>query len=128
MVAVSCAAVIENVVLIDEEDLALGSGEKLDVHRTGVLHRAFSVFAFNVRGELLLQRRALASTTRAGCGRTPPAGIRVPARRRPTQGGGAGSGRGACARAGSRGPACCATGGRSPTWGRTSSITCSSPR
>jgi isopentenyl-diphosphate delta-isomerase len=59
MVAVSCAPVIENVVLIDEEDLALGSGEKLDVHRTGVLHRAFSVFAFNAAGELLLQRRAL---------------------------------------------------------------------
>jgi isopentenyl-diphosphate Delta-isomerase len=51
--------VIENVVLIDEEDAALGEGEKLDVHRSGVLHRAFSVFAFNAAGELLLQRRAL---------------------------------------------------------------------
>jgi isopentenyl-diphosphate delta-isomerase len=51
--------VIENVVLIDEEDGALGEGEKLDVHRSGVLHRAFSVFAFNAAGELLLQRRAL---------------------------------------------------------------------
>lgn len=49
----------ENVVLIDEEDVPLGEGEKLDVHRTGTLHRAFSVFAFNARGELLLQRRAL---------------------------------------------------------------------
>ena len=50
--------VIENVVLVDEADAALGMGEKLDVHRTGVLHRAFSVFAFNADGELLLQRRA----------------------------------------------------------------------
>jgi isopentenyl-diphosphate Delta-isomerase len=51
--------VIENVVLIDEADAALGEGEKLAVHRQGALHRAFSVFAFNSAGELLLQRRAL---------------------------------------------------------------------
>jgi isopentenyl-diphosphate delta-isomerase len=51
--------VIENVVLIDEADAALGEGEKLAVHRQGTLHRAFSVFAFNAAGELLLQRRAL---------------------------------------------------------------------
>jgi isopentenyl-diphosphate delta-isomerase len=50
--------VIENVVLVDETDGALGTGEKLDVHRSGVLHRAFSVFAFNPAGELLMQRRA----------------------------------------------------------------------
>src|SRR3954447_7077540 len=51
-------SVIENVVLVDEADGALGTGEKLDVHRAGVLHRAFSVFAFNPAGELLMQRRA----------------------------------------------------------------------
>src|SRR3954454_12531817 len=50
---------VENVVLIDEADATLGVGEKLSVHRSGELHRAFSVFAFNARGELLLQRRAL---------------------------------------------------------------------
>jgi isopentenyl-diphosphate delta-isomerase len=50
---------IETVVLVDEADAALGEGEKLDVHRSGTLHRAFSVFAFNAAGELLLQRRAL---------------------------------------------------------------------
>ena len=49
---------IEHVVLIDEEDAPLGQGEKLDVHRSGALHRAFSVFAYNARGQLLLQRRA----------------------------------------------------------------------
>ena len=38
---------VENVVLIDEADAALGIGEKLSVHRSGELHRAFSVFAFN---------------------------------------------------------------------------------
>jgi isopentenyl-diphosphate delta-isomerase len=52
-------AVTENVVLIDEADAALGEGEKLSVHREGALHRAFSVFALNEAGELLLQRRAL---------------------------------------------------------------------
>jgi isopentenyl-diphosphate delta-isomerase len=52
-------AVIENVVLIDEADAPLGEGEKLEVHRSGLLHRAFSVFAYNPEGELLLQRRAL---------------------------------------------------------------------
>jgi len=51
--------VSEHVVLIDEEDVELGVGEKLAVHRSGELHRAFSVFAFNPAGELLLQRRAL---------------------------------------------------------------------
>ena len=50
---------VENVVLIDEADAPVGVGEKLSVHRSGELHRAFSVFAFNARGELLLQRRAL---------------------------------------------------------------------
>src|SRR5919107_4041297 len=55
----SLSAVEETVVLIDEADATLGTGEKLDVHRTGALHRAFSVFAFNDAGELLLQRRAL---------------------------------------------------------------------
>ena len=49
----------ETVVLIDEQDVAVGEGEKLEIHRQGALHRAFSVFAFNAGGELLLQRRAL---------------------------------------------------------------------
>jgi isopentenyl-diphosphate delta-isomerase len=50
--------VTEYVVLIDEEDAPLGEGEKMDVHRRGELHRAFSVFAFDAQGRLLLQRRA----------------------------------------------------------------------
>jgi isopentenyl-diphosphate delta-isomerase len=53
------SVVSENVVLIDEQDAALGTGEKLAVHRQGELHRAFSVFAFDAEGRLLLQRRAL---------------------------------------------------------------------
>jgi isopentenyl-diphosphate delta-isomerase len=70
--------VVENVVLIDEADAALGIGEKLSVHRSGELHRAFSVFAFNARGELLLQRRALSKYhsgglwTNSACGHPRP--------------------------------------------------------
>ena len=78
-------AVIENVVLIDEADAALGEGEKLAVHRQGTLHRAFSVFAFNVAGELLLQRRALSKYHSGGlwtntcCGHPRPGRERSPA-------------------------------------------------
>ncbi len=49
----------EIIVLVDENDNQIGTGEKMEVHRAGKLHRAFSVFVFNGRGEMLLQRRAL---------------------------------------------------------------------
>ncbi|MCU0835608.1 MAG: isopentenyl-diphosphate Delta-isomerase [Chromatiaceae bacterium] len=49
---------LERVVLVDGADRPLGVGDKLDVHRTGTLHRAFSILIFNADGELLLQRRA----------------------------------------------------------------------
>ncbi len=35
-----------------------GTMDKMAVHRTGALHRAFSIFILNTRGELLLQQRA----------------------------------------------------------------------
>ena len=50
---------MEYVVLVDEEDNALGTMEKMEAHEKGVLHRAFSVFTFNSQGELMLQRRTL---------------------------------------------------------------------
>jgi isopentenyl-diphosphate delta-isomerase len=80
--------VTENVVLIDEADAALGEGEKLDVHRRGALHRAFSVFAFNADGELLLQRRALSKYHSGGlwantcCGHPRPGEATADAARR----------------------------------------------
>lgn len=52
------AAAGESVVLVDENDTELGAAGKLEAHRRGLLHRAFSIFAFNGRGELLLQQRA----------------------------------------------------------------------
>jgi isopentenyl-diphosphate Delta-isomerase len=48
----------EHVVLVDEQDREIGTEEKLRAHREGRLHRAVSVFVFNSRGEMLLQRRA----------------------------------------------------------------------
>ena len=49
---------MEEVVLINPEDEVLGSMEKMQAHENGLLHRAFSVFLFNEKGEMLLQKRA----------------------------------------------------------------------
>ena len=48
----------EKVILVDDRDVAIGTAGKLEAHETGRLHRAFSVFTVNTRGEILLQRRA----------------------------------------------------------------------
>jgi len=48
----------KNVVLVDENDNDIAEMEKLAAHELGYLHRAFSVFIFNDKGELLLQQRA----------------------------------------------------------------------
>lgn len=45
--------------LVDEAGVTIGTAEKLSAHLApGRLHRAFSVFLFDDRGRLLLQRRA----------------------------------------------------------------------
>jgi len=49
---------MEEIILVDEHDNAIGTMEKMEAHRRGILHRAFSVVLFNSSGELLLQRRA----------------------------------------------------------------------
>ncbi len=49
----------EQVVLVDRLDNPLGIINKMEAHSLGLLHRAFSVFIFNSRGELLLQQRAI---------------------------------------------------------------------
>ena len=48
----------ELVVLINEKDEVQGLMNKLEAHENGLLHRAFSVFLFNKKGEMLLQKRA----------------------------------------------------------------------
>ena len=49
---------MEYVILVDENDQPIGQMEKQAAHVTPHLHRAFSVFVFNSKGELLLQQRA----------------------------------------------------------------------
>ncbi|MCC8146192.1 MAG: isopentenyl-diphosphate Delta-isomerase [Bacteroidales bacterium] len=46
------------VILVDEYDNPLGTMPKMEAHKKGLLHRAFSVLIFNTEGEMLLQRRA----------------------------------------------------------------------
>lgn len=46
------------VLLVNEQDEPVGTMEKMEAHRKGLLHRAFSVFIFDSRGRMLLQQRA----------------------------------------------------------------------
>src|SRR3989442_9941059 len=46
------------VILVDEMDRQSGVMEKIEVHQKGLLHRAYSIFIFNDKGEMLLQKRA----------------------------------------------------------------------
>ena len=57
----------EELILVDKDDVELGYGSKADCHDgDGVLHRAFSIFLFNERGELLLQQRSESKRLWAG--------------------------------------------------------------
>lgn len=49
---------MEKIILVDRKDREIGTGEKLEVHKKGRLHRAFSIFVFNSRGGMLIQKRA----------------------------------------------------------------------
>lgn len=49
----------DDIILVNEDNDEVGSGEKIDIHKKGLLHRAFSIFIFNSKNELLLQQRAL---------------------------------------------------------------------
>lgn len=49
---------VEDIILVNERDEQVGTMEKIQAHRSALLHRAFSVFIFNGRGEMLLQQRA----------------------------------------------------------------------
>jgi isopentenyl-diphosphate delta-isomerase len=48
----------QEVILVNESDEAIGTMEKMEAHRRALLHRAFSVFIFNDKSEMLLQQRA----------------------------------------------------------------------
>ena len=57
---------VEEVILVNESDEAIGTMEKLEAHKKGILHRAFSVFIFNSKNDLLLQQRAYTKYHSAG--------------------------------------------------------------
>lgn len=48
----------EQVILVNEKDEPIGLMGKMEAHEKGLLHRAFSVFIFNSKQEVLLQQRA----------------------------------------------------------------------
>lgn len=48
----------EQVVIVNSKNRKIGVEEKMKAHREGILHRAFSVFLFNSKGEMLIQKRA----------------------------------------------------------------------
>ena len=49
---------MQAVILVNEKDEVTGTAEKMEAHQKGLLHRAFSIFVFNSKGEMLLQQRA----------------------------------------------------------------------
>lgn len=49
----------ENVILVDENDKQIGTMPKMEAHEKALLHRAFSVFIMNEKGETMLQQRAV---------------------------------------------------------------------
>lgn len=53
-------------ILVNDNDEPVGAMPKMEAHLKGVLHRAFSVFLFNSKGEMLLQQRALQKYHSAG--------------------------------------------------------------
>jgi len=72
----------QEVVLVNHADETLGTMEKLEAHKRGILHRALSVLITRTDGRLLLQRRSLqkyhsgglwtnATCTHPGLGETP---------------------------------------------------------
>lgn len=48
----------EQVILVNESDDPVGIMEKMAAHQKPILHRAFSVFIFNSKGDMLLQKRS----------------------------------------------------------------------
>lgn len=48
----------ENVILVNTSDEQIGTMPKMEAHEKALLHRAFSVFVMNNKGETMLQQRA----------------------------------------------------------------------
>ncbi len=67
----------EKVVLVDQFDNPIGTMPKMEAHEKAVLHRAFSVFILNKKGELMLQKEPCTNTILLACGRIPVVVINV---------------------------------------------------
>nr|CAD7263470.1 unnamed protein product [Timema shepardi] len=66
------ASLEERCITVNEKDHAIGNATKRECHQVGkngqlILHRAFSVFIFNSKGDLLLQRRSPQKITFPDC-------------------------------------------------------------
>lgn len=48
----------KEIILVDAQDNVVGYSEKLQAHIDGALHRAFSVFVVNGKGQMMLHKRA----------------------------------------------------------------------
>ncbi len=48
----------EEVILVNEKNEQIGTMPKMEAHEKALLHRAFSVFVLNEKGETMLQQRA----------------------------------------------------------------------
>ena len=57
---------MDNILLVDEDNNPIGTGEKMDIHRRGVLHRAFSILIDNSKKNMLIARRAAGKYTCSG--------------------------------------------------------------
>lgn len=57
---------MNEVILVDKNDVPIGSMDKMEAHQKALLHRAFSIFIFNSEGEMLLQQRAESKYHSAG--------------------------------------------------------------
>jgi len=50
---------MKKIILVNEKDKIIGKGDKLKCHQeNGILHRAFTIFIFNKKGEILIQKRS----------------------------------------------------------------------
>ncbi len=78
----------KRIILVNEKDEVIGDEEKLKAHLAGLLHRCISIFIFNSKGEMLLQKRAKSKYhsgglwTNAVCGHQNPGEENDPAAHR----------------------------------------------
>lgn len=49
----------ELVILVDTSGNYVGLMEKLEAHRQGILHKAFSIVIYNSKGDMLIQKRSV---------------------------------------------------------------------